>query len=256
MLELASVTAGYGAGDVLSDVSIQISRGKIVTLLGANGAGKTTLVSVLSGTLRSRRGQLRLDGATLGRWSATAAVRSGVVLVPEGRHVFEDLTVRDNLTLGAYAYRHERGTVEEQFDVVIRLFPVLAERMSVFAGLLSGGQQQMLAIGRGLMARPKFLLLDEPSLGLAPIIVQEIFAAIGRLRTVGVGVLLTEQNGRAALALADYGYVLERGQVTVEGPGPALLAQPDITDRFLGGNENGGPRDTGLYDRLSDFHAT
>jgi branched-chain amino acid transport system ATP-binding protein len=253
MFEARAVTARYTNVDVLTDVTVAVSPGQIVALVGANGAGKSTLLNVLAGTMQPRRGSVLLDDQRArGRWSAAAAVRYGVALVPEGRHVFADLSVSDNLLLGAWVQRRNHGVLSSQFDMVFGLVPMLAERKSTYAGLLSGGQQQMLAIARGLMSQPRYLLLDEPSLGLAPIIVAEIFASIGELARAGVGILLAEQNGRAALDLAEYGYVLERGRTTLHGTGSELLNHPEIEDRFLGTGGHGAPIVTGLRDRVAD----
>jgi branched-chain amino acid transport system ATP-binding protein len=251
MFEATGIRAGYGAADVLDDIEVSVAPGRIAALVGANGSGKSTLVNVLAGSLARRGGTLRVDGDQHRRWSTSVAVRCGVVLVPEGRHIFADLSVHDNLLLGGWSGRRKPAEIAARFDQVLTLFPVLKDRLASFAGLLSGGQQQMLAIGRGLMAGPRYLILDEPSLGLAPIVVDEIFEAIRTLSKTEVGVLLAEQNGRAALELADTGFLVERGRITLQGPGRELLAHPEITDRFLGGHTSGVVNDTGLYDRIA-----
>lgn len=253
MLEAVDLRASYGGADVLHEVCVQVSPGEVSALVGANGSGKSTLANVIAGSMSARAGHLVVNGARAPRgWTTTAAVRAGIVLVPENRHIFGDLSVRDNLLLGAWSKRRHRAQREESLEQALSLFPLLGKRLGDYAGLLSGGQQQMLAIGRGLMARPRYLILDEPSLGLAPTIVEEIFAAIKELSRSEVGILLAEQNGRAALELADTGFVVERGRVTLAGSGPELLARPDIADRFLGGHTGSAVSDSGLFDRIAD----
>jgi branched-chain amino acid transport system ATP-binding protein len=236
MLEVAGLHAGYGAAEVLHGVDLRVGRGEIVTLVGANGAGKSTLLKCLSGLLTPTSGTALLDGLPLLGRTPAAIVRMGVAHVPEGRQVFAGLTVADNLRLGAYTQLGNLSAEEiaSRIGEVCRLFPALSPRLRAEAGGLSGGQQQMLAIARGLMSRPRLLLLDEPSLGLAPLVVAEIFSVLKELRRTGVAVLLVEQNARQALAVSDHGYVIETGSVALSGTGEELLGSPDVADRYLG----------------------
>jgi len=235
-LAVSGLVAGYGAIQVLHEVSLAIPAGRIVTIVGANGAGKTTLLKTIAGVLRPWRGNVLLDGETIGGRPSYWVARRGVVLVPEGRGIFGDQTVRENLLLGALARREGRDqqSVTVDLERSLTLFPILRERLEGLAGGLSGGQQQMLALARGLMARPRVLLLDEPSLGLSPIFVQQIFGAIGRLRAEGLTILLVEQMAVQALALADHAYILERGRVTLEGPADAVRENPAVVQAYLG----------------------
>ncbi|MBP1776852.1 MAG: transporter ATP-binding protein [candidate division NC10 bacterium] len=235
-LAVSGLVAGYGAIQVLHEVSLAIPAGRIVTIVGANGAGKTTLLKTIAGVLRPWRGNVLLDGETIGGRPSYWVARRGVVLVPEGRGIFGDQTVRENLLLGALARREGRDqqSVAVDLERSLTLFPILRERLEGLAGGLSGGQQQMLALARGLMARPRVLLLDEPSLGLSPIFVQQIFGAIGRLRAEGLTILLVEQMAVQALALADHAYILERGRVTLEGPADAVRENPAVVQAYLG----------------------
>jgi branched-chain amino acid transport system ATP-binding protein len=227
MLEIRGISAGYGSDAVLHDVSLRVGKGEIVTLIGANGAGKSTLAKAVSGLLGLIGGEIRFDGARIDRMTTAARLRSGIAHVPEGRQVFAGMTVAENLALGA-------GPGPSQLDFVCELFPVLRQRMTALAGNFSGGQQQMLAIARGLMSSPKLIILDEPSLGLSPLLVSEIFTLIGTLRARGLSVLLAEQNARAALAIADRGYVIENGRVMLSGQAAELLHSPEIAARYLG----------------------
>ena len=211
-----------------------MAPGEIVALLGANGAGKTTLMRTISGLLRAHAGDIRLHGKSIARTAADAIVLAGVSQAPEGRRVFLTPRVAENLLLGGYT--RADGEVRETQQQVYAMFPRLKERAAQLAGTLSGGEQQMLAIGRALMARPQLLLLDEPSLGLAPIIVRDIFRAPRRIRELGVTVLLVEQTARMALKLADRGYVLENGRVVLDGPAAELLASPEVQASYLGGH--------------------
>jgi len=236
-LEIRDVKAGYAAGEVLHGVSLTAPLGAITALVGSNGAGKSTLLKVASGLLRPRGGQVIVDGADLAGKSCAARVKAGIVMVPEGRQMFGGLSVADNLALGAWAGDAGAGRAaaaerRRRIDAVYEVFPPLAERREVLAGLLSGGQQQMVAIGRGLAAGPKYLLLDEPSLGLAPLIVASIFDQVKHLSVRGIGVLIVEQNATAALAAATSGYLLESG--TVADSGPDLLDRPELTERYFG----------------------
>ena len=230
MLEVEGVHAAYGDVGVLRDVSLRIGAGEIVSVVGANGAGKTTLLRTIAGLLRPTAGRVVLDGERLDRLPTSRIVERGVVRVPEGRRIFPGMTVRENLELGAFLSRARRRRAAS-LDHVLGLFPILRERTGQLAGTLSGGEQQMLAIGRALMSLPRLLMLDEPSLGLAPLIVRSIFATIGELRAEGVTILLVEQNAKQALQLADRAYVLETGSVVLEGTD--LLADERVRAAYL-----------------------
>ena len=239
MLTVERLEAGYGASAVLHGVDITVPRGRLVALIGPNGAGKTTTMRAISGMLAPRSGSMRLEGAEIAGIPASRLARMGLAHVPEGRRVFLPLSVEDNLLLGGYAHlpklfgfvRAARGDL----DRVYALFPKLRERRGQSAGTLSGGEQQMLAIGRALMSRPRILLLDEPSMGLAPVIVQEVFAIIARLREEGTTMLLVEQFAESALALADYAYVMEGGRIAIAGRPAELAADPRVIAAYLGG---------------------
>jgi branched-chain amino acid transport system ATP-binding protein len=235
-LTVAGLRVGYGAVAVLHDVTLDVGPGEIVSVIGGNGAGKTTLLKTIAGVLRPAAGRIAADGQDIGGRPSWWVARRGIALVPEGRGIFGDQNVRDNLMLGALARSRGRdaAAVRSDLDTALALFPALAEKLDLPAAALSGGQQQMLAVARGLMARPRVMLLDEPSLGLAPILVREIFAAIGRLREQGVTILLVEQMALQALALADRAYVLERGRITLEGPASAVASNPSVIDAYLG----------------------
>lgn len=232
LLELKSVSVGYGRNRVLQNVNLTLERGEIVTLLGANGAGKSTLAKSISGLLRTEAGSILLDGEGIETLPPAERLRRGIAHVPEGRQIFAGMTVAENLDLGAYAA--SEADHAERLEVVFTLFPILRERMREIAGNFSGGQQQMLAIARGLMSKPKILLLDEPSLGVAPLLVAEIFRLIVALRVQGIAILLAEQNARQALSIADRGYVFENGKITLSGSSKDLLNSPDIAERYLG----------------------
>jgi branched-chain amino acid transport system ATP-binding protein len=234
LLELDDLNVHYGAIHALKGISIRVERGQIVTLVGANGAGKSTTLRAVSGLLRPSKGAIRYDGKPLAAVPPHEIVRLGVSHVPEGRIVFANLSVLDNLELGAYL-RRDRAAIREDRDKVFRLFPRLEERKHQSSGTLSGGEQQMLAIGRALMARPTLLLLDEPSLGLAPILVREIFSVVREIRDRGTTIVLVEQNARQALAVADVGYVLETGTVRLSDRAAALLDNPYVQECYLGG---------------------
>jgi branched-chain amino acid transport system ATP-binding protein len=242
-LAVSRLSAGYGSIRVLHEISLAVRPGEIVTIVGGNGAGKTTLLKTVAGVLRPWQGQIALGDEEIGGRPSYWVARRGVVLVPEGRGVFGDQTVRDNLLLGALARRegHEPAAMSQDVERCLTLFPTLRDRLDGLAGGLSGGQQQMLALARGLMARPRVLLLDEPSLGLSPILVRQIFDVIGTLRTEGLTILLVEQMAGQALALADRAYVLEGGRITLEGPASAVRENPAIMQAYLGrGASNGG----------------
>jgi branched-chain amino acid transport system ATP-binding protein len=236
MLKIRNLDAGYGSLNVLRRVSIHVKPGEIVTIIGANGAGKTTLLKTVTGLLRAQTGDILFDNADIGRMPTEQIVFRGCSLVPEGRQVFPAMPVIENLLLGAYVQyrRGNRRGVEADLEHVYKLFPVLRQRERQLAGTLSGGEQQMLAIGRALMARPKLIMLDEPSMGLAPLMVKEIFNIIVKLREEGNTVLLVEQNARSALKIANRGYVLETGRVILEGGAEDLLANRDVQRAYLG----------------------
>ncbi|MDB5373360.1 MAG: Amino acid/amide transporter ATP-binding protein 2, family [Belnapia sp.] len=234
LLEIAGLSASYGAVQALNDVSLEVMQGEIVTLIGANGAGKSTLLMTICGDPKPREGSIRLEGEDITGAPTHAIMRRGVAQSPEGRRIFPRMSVYENLLMGAESLT--TGDPRPQLEKVYALFPRLRERVAQRGGTLSGGEQQMLAIGRALMSKPRLLLLDEPSLGLAPLVVKQIFAAIRALNAeTGLTVLLVEQNANQALRLAHRGYVLVNGRITMEGEGRALLARPEIRDAYLGG---------------------
>jgi len=232
VLELSDVAVSYGKRCALDGVSLNVSPGEIVTLLGANGAGKSTTLRAVSGLVRAARGRIRFEGRDITEVAADAIVVAGVSHVPEGREIFREFSVRENLLVGGHTV--ERSRLGERLESVFRLFPVLRDRQAQTAGTLSGGEQQMLAIGRALMTRPRLLLLDEPSLGLAPMLAREIFRVVRRINDDGVAVLLVEQNARRALAVAARGYVLETGRLVTSGTSAALAADPRVRTAYLG----------------------
>jgi branched-chain amino acid transport system ATP-binding protein len=233
MLSFDKVSTFYGKIQALHDISIEVKQGEIVTLIGANGAGKSTLLMTLCGSPRAASGSIRYQGEELIGLDTPEIMRKSIAVVPEGRRVFARLTVEENLAMGGFFT--EKADYQAQMDKVLHLFPRLKERFAQRAGTMSGGEQQMLAIGRALMSQPKLLLLDEPSLGLAPIIIQQIFAIIEQLRSDGVTVFLVEQNANQALKLADRAYVLENGRIVMQGTGAELLVDPKVRDAYLGG---------------------
>lgn len=232
MLEVANLRSAYGRIEVLHGVNLAVRAGEVVALIGSNGAGKTTLLRALSGVQPITAGEIRFLGERIDRLKPHRRGQRGMTQSPEGRQIFGPLSVEDNLRLGAYMRRDK--DIESDRDRVFGMFPILAEKRRQLAGGLSGGQQQMLAIGRALMGKPKLLLLDEPSLGLSPTLVDQILAAIVSLRKEGVTVLLVEQNASAALEIADRGYVLETGKVALEGDGATLLSDPQVKAAYLG----------------------
>jgi branched-chain amino acid transport system ATP-binding protein len=234
LLEARGLEIGYGASLVVKGVDLCVAAGQIVCLIGANGAGKTTILRGLSGLLKIRAGSVVFEGEKLTNRPAHVVARKRIALVPEGRQIFGRMSVAENLEAGAYLTRG-RAEIEARRESVLARFPRLKERLTQTAGLLSGGEQQMLAIGRALMADPKLLLLDEPSMGLAPLFVEEIFAIIRSLKDEGRTILLIEQNAHAALELADYAYVLETGRIALQGAGSEMLAHDDISKAYLGG---------------------
>ncbi len=237
MLEINNLKAFYGGIEALKGVTLKVEEGSIVTIIGANGAGKTTLLKSISGLIRSKEGQILFQGQDITRSLPRRIVGLGISLAPEGRQIFSPLSVEDNLNLGAYLYfkRRNQDRIKKIKEQIFELFPVLRERLSQIAGTLSGGEQQMLAIGRAMMAQPKLLVLDEPSMGLAPLFVQEIFRVLEELNRQGTTILLVEQNARAALKVANYSYVLETGTVFMEGKSGELLANEEVKKAYLGG---------------------
>jgi branched-chain amino acid transport system ATP-binding protein len=232
LLKIDNLSVGYEDLVVLRQVSMEINEGQIVALIGSNGAGKTTTLKTISGLLRAREGQILFEGRPVHTWSSDKIVKAGLIQVPEGRNLFRDMTVLENLELGAY--RRGGSDRSEMLLRVYEIFPKLDERKSQRVGTLSGGERQMLAIGRALMAQPKLLMLDEPSLGLAPMIVIDIFRIIQEIRDAGTTVLIVEQNAVQTLGMADWGYVLENGEITLAGAGPDLLANEQVQTAYLG----------------------
>lgn len=236
MLQLVDLRVKYGNIEALHGIRLTVKPGEIVTILGANGAGKSTTLLTISGLVKPSGGAVTLDGTPIHRLPPHEIVRRGVAHVPEGRRIFGTLTVQENLNLGAFT-RSDTGQITKTREWIYELFPILAERRRQLAGTLSGGEQQMLAIGRGLMSQPRILLLDEPSLGLAPLLVKTIFETIKAINASGVTVVLVEQNARAALKLAHRGYVMELGRIVLEDDAAKLLANPDIQKAYLGGGQ-------------------
>ena len=233
MLEVRGVCASYGQVQVLEDVSLAVPDGRIVCLLGANGAGKTTLINVISGVVPITGGSVTFGGTRLDTLSVDRVVDQGVVQVPEGREIFPDMSVLENILLGAWT-RRNGGTVDADLDRVYTLFPRLKDRVRQKAGTLSGGEQQMLMIGRALMAHPRILLLDEPSLGLSPLLIEEVFATIMQLNRDGLGILVVEQNAQLALSISQHGYILENGEMVFQGPSSELIGDPKVQEAYLG----------------------
>ncbi len=234
ILDIRNLNAGYGRVAVLKEIAMEVGEGEIVCLVGANGAGKSTLLKVISGIIPALQGTITFKGQNITNRKPNHIVREGLSHVPEGRQIFGSLTVRQNLLLGTYVHSVRKGELEKLLASVFGLFPILEKRLSQKAGTMSGGEQQMLAIGRGLMSQPRLLLLDEPSLGLAPLVVETILAAIQHLRSTGISILLVEQNVNAALRIADRAYVLETGKIITEGKAEALLENDEIKKSYLG----------------------
>lgn len=235
LLELTNVEAGYGNIKALKGISLSVPERKIVTLIGANGAGKSTTMKTIMGIMKPEAGDITFEGKSLKGLKTYQIVKQGIVLVPEGRQVLQNMSVRENLELGAYQ-RGDKDGIKEDMANVFERFPRLFERQNQMGGTLSGGEQQMLAIGRAMMARPKLILLDEPSMGLAPLVVQQIFSAIQDISRMGTTVLLVEQNARKALQIADYAYVMETGKIVLEGNAKDVVANPDVMAAYLGGS--------------------
>jgi branched-chain amino acid transport system ATP-binding protein len=234
MLKIKSLHTYYGNIHALKGVSLHVGAGEMVALIGANGAGKTTLLNTICGLVRANKGSVEFEGTNITSLPAEVIVQRGIALVPEGRQIFSTLTVEANLQMGGFIHRRHREQIDEDMRRFLERFPILAERRNQLAGTLSGGEQQMLAISRALMARPKLLVLDEPSMGLAPLVVRDIFDIIQELRAEGRTILLIEQNARAALRIADRGYVLETGKVVLEGEGRFLLEHREVQRAYLG----------------------
>ena len=232
ILKITDLSVRYGHIEALNKVSVEVGKGQIVSIIGANGAGKSSMLKAISGLVKPAGGTIEFEGQPLPK-QPYKIVKKGVVQVPEGRHTFSGLTVQDNLLVGGY--NSTNGMAQEDLKKQYELFPILKERKNQFAGTLSGGEQQMLAIARGLMSHPKILLLDEPSLGLAPIIVNQVFDLIQQIRDTGVTIMLVEQNANKALKICDHAYVLETGNITMTGTGKELLASDDVRKAYLGG---------------------
>lgn len=237
MLKVDNLHVSYGGIKALRGVSLEVPDGKIVTLIGANGAGKSTLLRTISGLEKAEKGSIDLNGESIKNKNISWICQKGIALVPEGRRVFGNLTVEENLKIGAYL-RSDRNEIAKDFDWVYSLFPRLKERSWQMAGTLSGGEQQMLAVGRALMSRPEVMMMDEPSLGLAPIIVRQIFDIIREINKAGVTILLIEQNANMALNVADDAYVLETGEIVLHGPGKKLLENEQVREAYLGKKKN------------------
>lgn len=236
MLFVENLNVYYGGIQALKGVSIEVKEKEIVTVLGANGAGKSTLLMTISGILPSRQGRIAFDGKEITKKSASHIVRAGISQVPEGREIFKSLSTLDNLLMGTFHHyrQSQKKSIEEDLDRIYHLFPILEQRRHQRAGTLSGGEQQMLAIGRGLMARPRLLMIDEPSLGLAPLIVETIFGILKELKKQNIPLLLIEQNAKAALKIATRGYIMETGTITLEGKSEELLENPRVVSAYLG----------------------
>jgi len=240
MLKIHDLHAGYGKVEVLHGISLEVERGKVVTLIGSNGAGKTTTMRAISGMIRPQRGTVTLSGQDVTGFESHRIARAGLAHSPEGRRVFATMSVKDNLILGAFprfTRSRPRGDVSADLEKALELFPRLKERQTQLAGTLSGGEQQMLAMARAVMLNPDVILLDEPSMGLAPILVEEVFRIILRLKERGVTMLLVEQFAAAALNVADYGYVMENGRISVHGPAESLKHDPAVQAAYLGGGQ-------------------
>ncbi len=234
LLEVKDLNVYYGAIHALQGISFHVERGEIVTLIGANGAGKSTTLNTISGLVRARSGGIKFKGQEITTTPPYEIVSMGIVQVPEGRKIFAPLTVQENLDMGAFS-RNDRAAIEQSMERVFKSFPRLKERLDQYGGTLSGGEQQMLAIGRGLMANPELLLLDEPSMGLAPVLIEEIFDIIQEIHNQGTSILLVEQNAQMALSVASRAYVLETGRIALEGPAREVADNPEVKVAYLGG---------------------
>ena len=233
LLKITDLQVSYGGIDALAGISFDVEEGEIVTLIGANGAGKSTTLRTISGLVKAKAGRIVYDGRDITSMNPQKIVSEGIAMVPEGRHVFDNLTVKENLLIGAYL-RRDKASIKEDIEHIYTLFPRLHEREWQLAGTLSGGEQQMLAVGRAIMTQPRILMMDEPSLGLAPIVVKEIFSIIRTLNETGMTILLIEQNANAALRCSHRAYVMETGRITMSGPSANLLADKRVQDAYLG----------------------
>jgi branched-chain amino acid transport system ATP-binding protein len=234
MLEIKEISAGYGATEVLHGISLTVEEGKITTLIGGNGAGKTTTLNCIMGVVKTLGGSITWKNRDISKLKTSGIVGMGISLIPEGRHIFPQMTVMENLEMGAYNRIDKKEIIREDLAWVLDLFPVLKSRYKQFAGTMSGGEQQMLAIGRSLMGNPELILMDEPSMGLAPIIVDEVFDIIHKIQNMGKTILLVEQNATLALSSAHYGYVIELGKMVLKGTGQELLNNPEVEKAYLG----------------------
>lgn len=234
MLEIKGISASYGATEVLHNISLKIEKNKITTLIGGNGAGKSTTLNCIMGVVKPTQGTILLDGKEISKLRTPEIVKMGISLIPEGRHIFPNMTVMENLEMGAYSRKDSPNEIKDDLDSILDFFPVLKSRYKQLAGTMSGGEQQMLAIGRSLMGNPQLILMDEPSMGLAPIIVEEVFNIIDKIQGMGKTILLVEQNATLALNYADYGYVIELGNIVLEGKGGDLLSNPEVEKAYLG----------------------
>jgi branched-chain amino acid transport system ATP-binding protein len=251
MLEIKQLTTGYDTGDVIHEIDLTVGAGEIVALVGANGAGKSTLVKTVSGLISARAGEILFDGKRIDRLRPRDRVLLGIAHVPEGRQIFPGLSVADNLELGAYSHGSlDQKIIKQRIERVCAPFPILLQRLSEPVSNLSGGQQQMLAIARGLMAEPRLMMLDEPSLGLAPALVAEIFRMIAGMRELGIAILLSEQNARSSLAISDRAYVIEQGRVALQGSGKELLGMSEVAERYLGVGKSVGALDEARHRHL------
>ena len=233
MLEIKNITAGYGPTEVLHGISLTAREGEITTLVGGNGAGKTTTLNCIVGVVRCRSGSILWKGTDITKLKTPDIVRLGISLIPEGRHIFPNMTVMENLELGGYSLK-DRSNRKKDLEFIFETFPILKDRARQHAGTMSGGEQQMLAIGRSLMGNPELILMDEPSMGLAPIVVEDVFRVIQKIQQLGKTILLVEQNAAVALGAAQYGYVIELGQISLDGPGQELLHNPEVEKAYLG----------------------
>lgn len=234
MLEIKGISASYGATEVLHNISLKIEKNKITTLIGGNGAGKSTTLNCIMGVVKPTQGTILLDGKEISKLRTPEIVKMGISLIPEGRHIFPNMTVMENLEMGAYSRKDSPNEIKDDLDSILDFFPVLKSRYKQLAGTMSGGEQQMLAIGRSLMGNPQLILMDEPSMGLAPIIVEEVFNIIDKIQGMGKTILLVEQNATLALNYADYAYVIELGNIVLEGKGGDLLSNPEVEKAYLG----------------------
>ncbi len=234
MLEINKINASYGQTKVLHDISLIAREGEITTLIGGNGAGKTTTLNAIVGVVKTSSGDITWKDKKISDMKTSEIVRGGISLIPEGRHIFPDMTVLENLELGSYTRKNDKDNIKTDLEWILDIFPILNKRLTQLAGTMSGGEQQMLAIGRSLMGNPDLILMDEPSMGLAPIVVDEVFNIIQEIQNMGKTILLIEQNASIALNIADYGYVIELGEIVLEGKGKDLLNNPEVEKAYLG----------------------